>query len=271
MAQPQPRHPPTNTAATLPARAVFPNTHWRSPVQQHSLITSVGLHLIPGACMVLFYVLVAPLLSQAGLPPVWGLLLGTLLIVVPFELGLVLYAGKQLTGRLSLRGSVVYNEPLRLRQYLWLVPLVVLASFLLPGLVVSLEPLVRRIAYGWLPAWFSAGPGQLAVYSPTIRSATVGLWIVSQVFAGPIVEELYFRGYLLPRIAYLNGSARLLNAVLFGVYHFWQPYAVFTIILFALPLAYAVWWKRNVYLSMIAHCTINFIAFISLFAGIVSR
>src|SRR3712207_4554728 len=98
MAQPRQQHTPTNTAATRPAPTGFPNTHPRSSVQPHSLITSVGLHLIPGACLLLFYLLVAPLLIQAGLPPVWGLLLGTLLIVVPCELGLVLYSGRQLTG-----------------------------------------------------------------------------------------------------------------------------------------------------------------------------
>ena len=83
MAQPQRHHTPTNTAATLPARTGFPNTPPRSSVQQHSLITTVGLHLIPGACLLLFYVLVAPLLILACVPPVWGLLLGTLLIIVP--------------------------------------------------------------------------------------------------------------------------------------------------------------------------------------------
>ena len=221
--------------------------------------------------MVLFFILTAPRLAQAGLPPVWGLLLGALLVIVPFELGVVLYTGKQLTGRLSLRGSIAYDEPLTLRQYLMLVPLVVLLSFVLPGLVLMLEPLVRETLFGWLPSWYVAGLGQLATYSPAIQSATVVLWIISMVIAGPLVEELYFRGYLLPRIAYLKAAAPLVNVVLFAVYHFWQPYAILTIILFALPFAYAAWWKRNVYLSIIAHCTINLIAFFGLISGVVSR
>lgn len=88
------------------------------------------------------------------------------------------------------------------------------------------------------------------------------------VIAGPIVEELYFRGYLLPRIAYLKGFAPLINALLFALYHFWQPYALFTVTLFALPLAYAVWWKRNVYLPIIVHCLTNLIMFIVPLAGV---
>ncbi len=243
----------------------------RTSIHQHSVVTSIGLHLIPGAVMTLFFVLVTPLLVRSGLPPVWGLLLGALVVIIPFELGVMLYTGQQHTGKLSLQGSVVYREPLTFRQYLWLIPLVLFASLLLPGLVVLLEPLLRTTFFGWLPDWFSAGPPQIAAYSPVIQVVTVILWLVVLVIAGPIVEELYFRGYLLPRIAYLNSFAPLINALLFGLYHVWQPYAFLTLTLTALPMAYAVWSKRNVYLSISAHCTTNLIMFIVLFAGVVGR
>ena len=270
MAQLQQQHATATTGAP-PTVVDSTDAHGSPVVRQLPLATAVGLHLLPGACMVLFFILTAPRLVEAGLPPLWGLLLGALLIIVPFELGVLLYTGKQLTGRLSLRGSVVYREPLALRQYLWLVPLVVLASFFLPGLVLLLEPLIRATLFGWLPTWFAAGPGQIAAYSPAIRVVTVVLWFISLVIAGPVVEELYFRGYLLPRIARFKAAAPVLNTLLFALYHFWQPYAILTVILFALPFAYAAWWKRNVYLAIIAHCTVNLIAFFALFAGIVSR
>ncbi len=271
MAQLQQQHA-TATSGAAPTTVVgFADAREKPAVRQLPLATAVGLHLLPGACMALFFILTAPRLVQAGLPPVWGLLVGALLIIVPFELGILLYTGKQLTGRLSLRGSVVYRDPLALRQYLWLVPLVVLASFLLPGLVVLLEPFIRATLFGWLPTWFVAGPGQITAYPPAIRVVTLGLWIISMVIVGPAVEELYFRGYLLPRIARFKAAAPLFNVVLFALYHFWQPYAFLTITLFALPFAYVVWWKRNVYLSIIAHCTINFILCIGLFSGVFSR
>lgn len=165
MAQLQQQQATATSSAAPPTVDDFANARGRSSVPQYPLATAVGLHLIPGVCM-LFFILTAPLLVQAGLPPVWGLLLGTLLIIIPLELGLMLYTGKQLTGRLSLRGSVVYHEPLALRQYLRLVPLVMLASFVLPGLGVLLEPLVRSTLFGWLPMWFVAGPGGLTLYPP---------------------------------------------------------------------------------------------------------
>ncbi len=126
MAQLQQQHATATSGAAPPTVVDFTDAHGSPSVRQLPLATAVGLHLLPGACMVLFFILTAPRLVEAGLPSVWGLLLGALLIIVPFELGILLYTGKQLTGRLSLRGSVVYREPLAPRQYLWLVPLVVL-------------------------------------------------------------------------------------------------------------------------------------------------
>lgn len=240
-------------------------------VQSLPLPAALVLYLGSGILLTLFYVVSVPVLIRMGLPPVWGLLIGTFLIIVPLELGFVLLQGKRLTGHLSLRGTIAYTTSLSWRTYLWLVPLTFLGAFLLPGLAVLFEPVIRTTLFGWLPPWFSAGLNQFGTYSSTIQIVTVILWLISQVVVGPVVEEFYFRGYLLPRTARGTALAPLLNAVLFAVYHFWQPYAVFTIFLFALPLAYAVWWKRNVAISIITHCTMNLIAFFSLFSGIVQR
>ena len=233
--------------------------------------TLLLLYLGPGLIMTIFYVIVAPLFVRAGLPAVWGLLIGALAVIIPLELAILLLYSRQMTGQLGLRPSVVYLERLPFRQYLWLVPVAVLASFLLPGLVVLLEPWIRTSLFSWLPTWFSAGLTNIASYPPPIQWATAILWIVFVVIVGPIVEELYFRGFLMPRTAQGGSYAPLLNAFLFALYHFWQPYAVLTITLFALPLAYLVWWKRSVAISMIAHCSINMLAIISLFAGVVQR
>jgi membrane protease YdiL (CAAX protease family) len=73
----------------------------------------------------------------------------------------------------------------------------------------------------------------------------------------PLVEELYFRGYLLPRIALLGGWAPVVHIALFSLYHFWSPWQNVTRILAMSPLYLAVWWKRNVYLGIIWHVAAN--------------
>jgi membrane protease YdiL (CAAX protease family) len=39
-----------------------------------------------------------------------------------------------------------------------------------------------------------------------------------------VVEEMYFRGYLLPRISRLGAWAPLVNTVLFSLYHLFTPW-----------------------------------------------
>ncbi len=73
----------------------------------------------------------------------------------------------------------------------------------------------------------------------------------------PIFEEMYFRGFLLPRIGYMDVFAPAANALLFAAAHYWQPYNWPLIFLLVLVNAYVVWWKRNIYIAMLLHCSAN--------------
>ena len=66
---------------------------------------------------------------------------------------------------------------------------------------------------------------------------------------GPIVEELYFRGWLLPRLERFGRCAPVLNAALFSLYHVWAPWQVVSRFVAVLPFIGAVWLQRNVYLG----------------------
>ena len=88
--------------------------------------------------------------------------------------------------------------------------------------------------------------------------------------AVPIVEELYFRGYLLPRMARWGNWAPLINVVLFSLYHFWLPWETLNRIITLLPIVFVVQWKRNIYLSILVHCLLNTIGSIGLLALVLS-
>ena len=107
-------------------------------------------------------------------------------------------------------------------------------------------------------------------FAPTAVLVTLILGLVVDGFINPVVEELYFRGYLLPRITRLGWLAPLMNAFLFSLQHYWQPYNFPLLFLIQLAVVYVVWWKRNIYIGMLAHSAGNIIgATISLisFAG----
>jgi len=73
-----------------------------------------------------------------------------------------------------------------------------------------------------------------------------------------VVEELYFRGYLLPRMEeHVKGYAPLLNTILFSVYHFFSPWENPIRILATLPIIYLVWYKRDIRFLMITHLLVN--------------
>jgi hypothetical protein len=96
--------------------------------------------------------------------------------------------------------------------------------------------------------------------SRAVWTVTLVAFFVINGFVGPIVEELYFRGYLLPRMERMGRWAPLVNVSLFSLYHFWSPWQLVARILGFAPTVYAVRWKRNIYLGMVVHCTLNTIA-----------
>src|SRR5207248_6882977 len=73
----------------------------------------------------------------------------------------------------------------------------------------------------------------------------------------PWAEELYFRGYLLPRMGALGRWAPLVNTALFSLYHVWLPWEFFSRVVALLPAIYVVWWKRDLRVSIWVHMLLN--------------
>jgi membrane protease YdiL (CAAX protease family) len=231
------------------------------PEDQHSLGQSVLLHLLPGVLATVFYVVIEAPVISLGVPPLAAFLLAIAVVVVPFELGFLLWKGRQLNGRLSLDGVVLYREPMRARDWAWLYPTLLLAGFLGFGVLAIIEPAITTTLFGWTPDWFRKliDFDTVSQYSRTVWIGTMVAYFALNVVVGPITEELYFRGYLLPRISRYGKWAPLINTVLFSIYHFWSPWQILTRIVGVGPFVYAVWWKRNIYLGMAVHMTLNFL------------
>lgn len=226
-------------------------------VAQHTIPQSLLLHLLPGALITITFILLGPWLKQNHLPPILALLVPILVILIPFELGLLYYLGYRRNGCLSLEGIVVYRERLPRKDYFIFVPAILfwaIAMFMSLG---GLDQAITNGLFGWLPDWFQINRFNPADYSQSTLTITFVLFLLINGVAGPVVEELYFRGYLLPRIEYLKGWSPLVNVLLFSLYHFFSPWQNITRILAFLPFVYTVRWKKNIYLGMLAHCLLN--------------
>lgn len=241
-------------------------------IQHHTSWQTIGLHLIPGALITVFYILIAPLVENAGYPTYLSILLAILFILIPVELGILYREGKKKTGRLTLDGIVLYREPIPFWQYLLFCPLLIAwCGFVFVGLSEMDMGIIQQY-FSWIPStWMLNGdPEVLSQYPRTAVVITIVAGLLLNGIAGTVVEELYFRGYLLPRIPSSRVWAPLINVFLFSLYHFFSPWQNITRILALIPMVYMVSWKRNIYLSMVTHCAINTLGMmplLSLLAG----
>jgi membrane protease YdiL (CAAX protease family) len=229
--------------------------------QAHSIWQSILLHLLPGALLLVFFVLAVPFVESLGLPLRFAAMLGVLLVLIPFELGVLFYEGKKRNGRFSLRGIVVYRERIPVWQYFLWVPLLVGWSSIGALLLSPLGDFLAKTVFSWLPTWFN--------YSDNSGTSKILLVVMVTVFgianvSAAMVEELYFRGYLMPRLSRIKGWAPLVNTFLFALQHFLTPWQQPFIILGVLPQAYLVSKKRNIYLGILAHGILNLLSTILL-------
>jgi membrane protease YdiL (CAAX protease family) len=194
-----------------------------------------------------------------------SILLAILFILIPFELGFLLYQGKRINGRFSLKGVVLFRE----RTPVWQTILLVVVLFVWCALWFSILPKVDTYFvqhwFGWFPSWSLPGNtlGDPSQYSKSALALTLLAGLALNGIVGPIVEELYFRGFLLPRIQASRWVAPLINVLLFSLYHFFSPRQNVTRVLALLPLVYAVAWKRNITLGMWTHCLLNTLGMVS--------
>lgn len=233
--------------------------------EKFSLARLIALHLLPGLVITLGFVGIAKVTAPLGCPASLALLVTWPIVGIPLLLGLIMYQGYKTNGTLSLRGVLLYRNVLSFRQYAWIVLGLLLWAATAATLFSFLAEVMQRLVFPWWPAWldlsvFAKNP---AGYSHAIQAAIVALSAVLNI-AIPIVEELYFRSYLLPRIPVGKRWAPLVSATLFSLYHFWLPWDFLGRIVALLPVVYLVQRKQNVYLSILVHCLLNSLGTIGL-------
>jgi membrane protease YdiL (CAAX protease family) len=179
------------------------------------------------------------------------------LVGIPVMLGVMAAFARRETGRADPFAVVRF----RARPAAW-----VYLAVLVPMLVWSfgvyfangpLRDWLARDVFGWLPTHLLPDWEPPAPPDRTLLLVGLALQLLVDGLAAAAVEELYFRGFLLPRLGRLGAWAPLTNTALFAVQHWWQPYNWAQIFLVLLPLVYLVWWRRSVWLSVVMHCAGN--------------
>jgi len=228
---------------------------------QHSLGRSFLLHIVPGLLTALVFVLLKPLLEPTGYPPLLAFLLAVTLVDIPFMLGVMLFAGKKHTGRYSLKGVLLYRQKLSWKTFALIFVGAFVIVYLLVMLVTPLSAMLTEAFSSRLPAWiFLEQQTQYESYARPVLLVVFSLQLVLTGLVLPWVEELYFRGYLLPRIDRFRGWAPLIGGLFFGLYHAWQWFGFPTVFLLGSALGYVVWWKKDLRLSIGLHVLANLLS-----------
>lgn len=222
-------------------------------IEQHSLVRSVLLHLLPGFLTGAGYFVLLPYFRQWGYPSMMALMCAVTVILIPAELGYLLYQGKKKNGRFSLNGVISYRRPIPTLQYFIWVPVLIVLMGIIFTPMKPVDAFIQQKLFAWVPALES---GLQAGYSRNALIATTALLAIFGAVIAPTAEEFYFRGYLLPRMGYAGKWAPLFHTFLFAVYHVWTPWMFLTRTLGMLPIAYAVRWK-NLNLGIITHVFVN--------------
>ena len=236
--------------------------------EQHSVTKSILLHLIPGVPVIAgLFIFALPVFSRilgiaVELHVVVGLTLSILIMLVPVQLGILLYQVKKQNGKFSLKGVIGYTEKSSIKDYIIFIPIMLVYSILLFAVVSPMiTPAITDTLFAWYPQEYNL---QTAMANPEVLSGYQGVYLLLVMFIitngilGPFVEELYFRGYLLPRMdGYAKKWAPILNVVFFSLYHYFSPWDNPTRIIALIPLVYIVWRKRDIRFGIWVHILLN--------------
>jgi membrane protease YdiL (CAAX protease family) len=212
------------------------------------------LGLLPGLVILFLAILFSNPFFDINFSIVLSLMLAIILGLIPTELGILkIIAWKE---NKKIKDIILYkNKTPKMKLFLSIiVPFIILGAAF--SIIPSLEIKLWKI-FDFVPDWFRAEKANLQEIK-YLKLTVILTFFFNGIF-GPIVEEIYFRGYLLPRMSIFGKFAPLINGIIFSLYHFFTPWQNITRIVGVTPMVYSVWLNKNIKIGIIVHCLGNII------------
>lgn len=217
----------------------------------------IFLHLFPGIALSIMYIFFSKVGILAGYPKVVILGFSMIFSIIPIELGYLFYVAKKEEGTFNIFKILGLKGKLKVKVFiLYSLSLIIVGGILLIALKPLSNYLLKTVFY-WIPSWYNFVQ-DMSLFSKNyiIIAILVSFFILTLI--APIIEELYFRGFLLARMKWMGKYSVLFNVILFSVYHFYQPWLIIARIAAMLPLYYFVYKKDSLKLGILVHCLANF-------------
>jgi len=220
--------------------------------QKLSIPMIIILGLAPGVVILLLAFVFSSPIFGINFNILLALLMAIFFGLIPVELGILKFIARKENKKI--KDIILYKNKTPVKKLL----LSIIIPFIIASLAfVFISPYEVKLwkIFDFIPDWFRLDKVNL----PEIKylKKTLILTLLFNGFFGPIVEEIYFRGYLLPRMGVFGKLAPLVNAIIFSIYHLFTPWQNITRIIGVTPMVYSVWINKDIRIGIFVHCLLN--------------
>jgi len=171
-------------------------------------------------------------------------------------------------------------KPLNRRQWLFAVGVLIL-GLAVAGAAAAAVPIWIGISGLNIPDYFPfffnpaidpiSTPSEVLTPGFELKGAywLIGLMVVT-LLLNILVEELYFRAWLLPKMISLGAAAWVINGIAFAFYHTFQLWLLPQLIPLSLIMAFVVYQTRSIWPAFATHLLVNSINVVAIAYLIVS-
>ena len=215
------------------------------------------LHLFPGIVLSIIYVFLLKAGVLEGYPKLVLLGLAGILSIVPLQLGYLFYVAKKEEGTFNIFKILGLKSKLKVREFILYTLLLFIVAGILMTVLKPLADILLTTVFSWIPDSYNYVQ-DMSLFDRNLIIITIFVSFFVFTLILPIIEELYFRGYLLARMKWMGKYGVLLNVLLFSVYHFWSPWLIISRLIAMFPLFYFAYKKDSLKLAIFVHCLCNF-------------
>ena len=226
-------------------------------IKKHTISQTILFHLCPGIIQLFVLILLIPPALHLGFPGSFADHLETFIALVPIQIGTLLFIAKKTTETCDILKLIPFQNKSKLPEYFIFLAVMIVWAFGIDAVLSPLEDGLRDGLFSFVPDALAGRDVDLSMFAKNKLIISACLGILANGIVAPVTEELYFRGYLLPRIDASPFAAVLLNAILFSLYHFFSPWYFFSRLLMMIPLYYWVMKRKNIRFSLAAHIIAN--------------
>jgi membrane protease YdiL (CAAX protease family) len=215
--------------------------------------------IISGSVIVMLYAAALHLQVFSGiLPNIAVFYIFGILGLVITQFGFMFYFSKKLYRSWNIKNILGLKTKLSLKEYLIWIPILIILTVGLLMITQAVGKFLQGYFFDWVPDWFVFDT-DLTNYSNSTVLITLLLALIGGVLIGVITEEIFFRGFLLPRMAWLGKWTVLLHVIVFAGYHFWSPWMFVPRVVALIPFIYIIKKKDSLILAIWFHCILNLV------------